>query len=373
MKITIDRLPLIKTLANAQGVIEKRTTIPILANVMLIAKNGLLSMSATDMEIAVTEAVLADVAADGACTVPAAMLYDIARKLPDGSSVTIEHAGGDAPVRLRAGRYSTSLVALPTEDFPSMTAGVLPHKFGVSALALRGLIDRTKFAISTEETRYYLNGIYLHAAESDGTRVLRAVATDGHRLARVEEPLPDGAAAMPGVIIPRKTVAELRKLLDEVSGEVRIDLSDTRIQFRVDAITLTSKLIDGTFPSYEKVIPHGNDRALTVNRAALASAIARVSAISGEKTRPVKLTVSRDLLRLDVRDESGTATEELDSDQIRYDAEQYEAGFQARYLNDILAQITTDAVMLFGSTDAPALVRDAADASALFVIMPLRI
>src|SRR5579872_3746292 len=280
MKIKADRASLLKALAHVQSVVEKRNTIPILANVKIEAQAARLTLTATDMEIAVVEELPATSTTPGTCTAPAATLYEIVRKLPEGAEVALEHGGGDGPLALRSGRYATSLVVLPTEDFPSMTAGALPHHFALSALALRGLIDRTRFAISTEETRYYLNGIYLHAAEAEGTAVLRAVATDGHRLARVEEPLPAGAAGMPGVIVPRKTVTELRKLLDEVSGDVDVALSDTRIQFKVGAITLTSKLIDGTFPEYERVIPQGNDKILRVNKKDFADAVARVAAIS---------------------------------------------------------------------------------------------
>jgi DNA polymerase-3 subunit beta len=239
---------------------------------------------------------------------------------------------------------------------------------------LRGIIDRTRFAISTEETRYYLNGIYIHAAETDGTRVLRAVATDGHRLARVEEPLPDGAGGMPGVIIPRKTVGELRKLIEEVSGEVSIALSDTRIQFQVDSITLTSKLIDGTFPEYERVIPKDNDKVLRVGKKDFADAVARVAAISSERSRPVKLSLARDLLVLSASSpEQGTATEELDADHVKYEAGPLEIGFQARYLNDITDQIAGDVEFRFADGAAPTVVRDAADASALYVLMPMRV
>src|ERR1700735_3124684 len=222
MKLKADRATLLKALAHVQSVVERRNTIPILANVMIAVRDGKLTLTATDMEIAIVEDVPASTTRNGSCTAPAATLYEIVRKLPDGAEVELDHPGGDAQLALRSGRYSTSLVVLPTEDFPLMTAGALPHRFNLSAQVLRGLIDRTRFAISTEETRYYLNGIYLHAAESEGTRVLRAVATDGHRLARVEEPLPEGAGSMPGVIIPRKTVNELRKLLDEVAGNVEI-------------------------------------------------------------------------------------------------------------------------------------------------------
>ena len=258
--------------------------------------------------------------------------------------------------------------------FPSMTAGSLPHKFSLTAHTLRALIDRTKFAISTEETRYYLNGIYLHHADSEGTPVLRAVATDGHRLARVEEPLPAGASAMPGVIIPRKTVNELRKLLDEVTGNVEIALSDTRIQFRVDSITLTSKLIDGTFPEYERVIPRDNDKVLRVGKKDFADAVARVAAISSERSRPVKLSLARDLLVLSASSpEQGTATEELDAEYVKYDFGPLEIGFQARYLNDITDQIAGDVEFRFSDGGAPTVVRDASDASALYVLMPMRV
>jgi DNA polymerase-3 subunit beta len=374
MKFKADRATLLKALAHVQSVVEKRNTIPILANVMIAAKDVRITLTATDMEIAIVEDLPATSTQDGACTAPAATLYEIVRKLPEGAEVQLEQTGGDAQLTLRAGRFATSLVVLPTDDFPSMTAGALPHRFSVAALALRGLIDRTRFAISTEETRYYLNGIYLHAAESDGTRVLRAVATDGHRLARVEEPLPEGAGGMPGVIIPRKTVAELRKLLDEVSGEVEVALSDTRIQFKVGPVMLTSKLIDGTFPEYERVIPRDNDKILRVGKKDFSDAVARVAAISSERSRPVKLSVGKHLLEISATSpEQGTAREELDGERVSYEASPLEIGFQARYLNDITDQIAGEVEFLFSDGAAPTVVRDAADASALYVLMPMRV
>jgi DNA polymerase-3 subunit beta len=255
-----------------------------------------------------------------------------------------------------------------------MTAGQLPHKFHLTALALRGLIDRTRFAISTEETRYYLNGIYLHAADGADGRVLRAVATDGHRLARVEEPLPEGASAMPGVIVPRKTVAELRKLLEEASGDVACALSDTRIQFTVGNVTLTSKLIDGTFPEYERVIPRDNEKILRVGKKDFAEAVARVAAISSERSRPVKMSLARDLLVLSAASpEQGTASEELDGDRITYEFSPLEIGFQARYLNDITDQIGDTVEFLFSDGSAPTVVRESGDPTALYVLMPMRV
>jgi DNA polymerase-3 subunit beta len=374
MKFTADRATLLKALAHVQSVVEKRNTIPILANVMIAVRDSKLTLTATDMEIAVVEEVAAQSSRNGACTAPAATLYEIVRRLPEGVQVEFDHAGGDAPLAVRSGRYATSLVALPIDDFPSMTAGTLPHKFALPAQTLRGLIDRTRFAISTEETRYYLNGIYMHAADAGGTKVLRAVATDGHRLARVEEPLPAGAGGMPGVIVPRKTVNELRKLLDEVSGEVDVALSDTRIQFRVGTILLTSKLIDGTFPEYERVIPRDNDKVLRVGSGDFANAVARVAAISSERSRPVKLSLARDLLVLSAASaEQGSASEELDADRVKYDAGPLEIGFQARYLNDITDQIKGDVEFRFSDGAAPTVVQDAGDASALYVLMPMRV
>ena len=374
MKLKADRATLLKALAHIQSVAEKRNTIPILANVLVSATAGRLSLTATDMEIAVVEEIAAGVARNGATTAPAAVLYEIVRKLPDGAEIELDHPGGDAPLGLRAGRYATSLNVLPVEDFPSMTAGDLPHQFRLAAGVLRSLIDRTRFAISTEETRYYLNGIYLHVATTEPEPMLRAVATDGHRLARAQTDVPQGAAGMPGVIVPRKTIAELRKLLDEEAEDVELSLSDTRIQFTVGSVTLTSKLIDGTFPEYERVIPRDNDKILRVGKKDFSDAVARVAAISQERSRPVKLSIEHNLLTLSAASpDQGTAKEELDEGRVAYHSTPLEIGFQARYLNDITDQIEKDVEFAFSDSAAPTLVRDADSPSALYVLMPMRV
>ena len=378
MKFTVDRAVLLKALAHVQSVVERRNTIPILANVLLEAAEDRLTLTATDMEIAVVEEITAgvQVARPGRCTAPAATLFEIARKLGDGLKVEFDQAGGDAPLGLRAGRYVTSLMVLPVEDFPAMTEGKLPIRFALPAAVLRDLVDRTRFAISTEETRYYLNGIYLHVAEGEGGKVLRAVATDGHRLARVEAPLPEGAAGMPGVIVPRKTVGEIRKLAEEAGedGSVEVRLSDTKIQFRLGTVTLTSKLIDGTFPEYERVIPKGNDKELKVDRALFAQAVDRVAAISSERSRPVKLALSNNQLILTASSpEQGQAREELDSDAVSYASTPLEIGFQARYLKDITDQVQGQVVFRFADGSAPTIVQDEAKGSALYVLMPMRV
>lgn len=374
MKFSAERTTLLKALAHIQSVAEKRNTIPILANVLINAADGQLSLKATDMEIEAVEIIPATVSRDGATTVPASVLYEIVRKLPDTEQVELDQASGDTPLQLRSGRFATRLNALSVDDFPSMGAGDLPCRFKIATGVLRSLIDRTRFAISTEETRYYLNGIFFHATEHEGQQLLRAVATDGHRLARVETELPTGADTMPGIIVPRKTIAELRKLLDEAPAEIEIALSETRVQFTVGPVTLTSKLIDGTFPEYDRVIPRNNTRILRVGKKDFADAVARVAAISQERSRPVKLTLEPGLLTLSASSqEQGVAKEELDDNRISFDAEPLEIGFQARYLNDITDQVEKDVEFAFSDSSAPTIVRDVDSPSALYVLMPMRV
>ncbi len=372
MKITIERAALLKSLGHVQSVVERRNTIPILSNVKIEAENDVISLNATDMDLDIVETVAAEVSAPGVLTTAAHTLYDIVRKLPDGSQVELDHTGGDEQLVLRAGRSKFTLACLPTEDFPAMSGGDLPHNFMVPAGELRNLIDCTRFAISTEETRYYLNGIYLHAGDVGGTPVLRGVATDGHRLASVDLPLPEGSADIPGIIIPRKTVGELRKLIDETGDAVEISLSETKIRFSFDEAVLTSKLIDGTFPDYQRVIPQGNDKILEVESKVLAQVVDRVSAISTEKSRAVKLALSQGLLVLSASSpESGTATEEV---EVSYSADAIEIGFNSRYLLEIVHQVEGDTVQFqLADGASPTLVRDSADASALYVLMPMRV
>jgi DNA polymerase-3 subunit beta len=372
MKLTIERTALLRSLGHVQSVVEKRNTIPILSNVLVEAKGGSLALTATDMDLAIVEAVAAEVAQPGAATVPAHTLYDIVRKLPEGAQVQIELAADGQQVTIKAGRSRFSLSTLPKEDFPATAAGDLAHKFPLSAADLRGLIDRTKFAISTEETRYYLNGIYLHAFTAGKQKTLRAVATDGHRLARVEMPLPEGAENIPGVIVPRKMVNEVRKLIEEVDGTVAVSLSDTRIRFAFDDVVLTSKLIDGSFPDYQRVIPTGNDKILEVDRKEFHDAVDRVSTISSEKSRAVKLSLKPGSLTLSATSaENGSATEEI---EVKYEGAPVDIGFNSKYLLDVAQQIEGEGLqMVLADSVAPTLLRDMADAMALYVLMPMRV
>nr|WP_047167225.1 DNA polymerase III subunit beta [Sphingomonas sp. Y57] len=370
MKATIERATLLKSLGHVQSVVERRNTIPILSNVLIEATaEGTLRLMATDLDLQIVEAVPAAVDQPGATTVSAHTLFDIARKLPEGSQVQLSAAEGK--MQVVAGRARFNLQTLPKDDFPMIAEGELPTRFELPAETLKQLIDKTRFAISTEETRYYLNGIFFHV-QDEGSPVLKAAATDGHRLARVTIARPDGAEGMPDIIIPRKCVGELRKLLDEVDGSVDITLSSTKIRFGLGTAILTSKLIDGTFPDYNRVIPTANDKLLKIDPKSFMEGVDRVATIASEKTRAVKMALDRDKITLSVTSpENGTAAEEVPGD---YAAPGFEIGFNARYLLDILGQIDGDTVEVhLADAAAPTLIRENDKAPALYVLMPMRV
>jgi len=372
MKVTVERAQLLKSLGHVHRVVERRNTIPILANVLIRAEKSRLSLKATDLDLEVSESVAAEVASDGATTLPAHIIYEIVRKLPDGAQVVLESDGDRAMLVVRAGRSRFTLQTLPENDFPDLNAGEMTHKFALPAASLKRMIDKTQFAISTEETRYYLNGIYLHAAKSGKTEMLRAVATDGHRLAQYEIALPDGASGLPGVIVPRKTVGEVQRLIENNDSEITIELSQAKVRFTIGDVVLTSKLIDGTFPDYARVIPLGNDKMLKVDKGEFEHAVDRVSTVSSERGRAVKLSLAGNKLTLSVTNpDSGSATEEI---EVEYDADPLDIGFNSRYLLDIAAQIEGEnAVLKLADPGSPTLIQDTETKGALYVLMPMRV
>lgn len=371
MKATIERATLLKSLGHVQSVVERRNTIPILSNVLIEASdNGAIRLTATDLDLQIVETIAGDVEIPGATTVSAHTLFEIARKLPEGSQVQLNAADGRMAVN--AGRARFSLATLPRDDFPMIAEGELPTSFELPAASLIQIIDKTRFAISTEETRYYLNGIFLHVTD-DADPMLKAAATDGHRLARVTLPRPAGAEGMPDVIVPRKCVAELRKLLDESgSNAIQIDLSASKIRFTFDSAVLTSKLIDGTFPDYSRVIPTANDKLLKIDPKSFSEGVDRVATIATEKTRAVKMALDKDKITLSVTSpENGTAAEEVPGS---YSDDGFEIGFNARYLLDILGEIEGDTVELhLADASAPTLIRENDKSPALYVLMPMRV
>ena len=378
MKFSIERAALLKAVAQAQSVVERRNTIPILANILVEAEGDAVRFKATDLDIEVIDRAPAKVERAGGTTVNAQLLHEIVRKLPDGALVALEEDGSAGRVSITAGRSHFQLATLAKDDFPAMASPDYAASFPCEAGVLRRLFDKTRFAISTEETRYYLNGVYLHVAEGEEGRVLRAVATDGHRLARVDAPLPEGAEEMPGVIVPRKTVGELRKLLEDDDAVISVSVGEAKIRFATDpadtttGIELTSKVIDGTFPDYARVIPTANPRRLEVDADEFARAVDRVATVSSERSRAVKLSLDEDRLVLSVNaPDSGTAEEEL---AVAYGDEKLEIGFNAKYLQEIAAQVDREnAVFLFNTAGDPTLMREGDDASAIYVVMPMRV
>ncbi len=370
MKLTIDRSALIRALSHVQAVVERRNTIPILSNVLMHAEGETLTLTATDLDIEASDAAPAKVKKAGSVTAPAQTLFDVVRKLPDGADVALEMH--DGKLSIVSGRSKFALPTLPAADFQTMQREETPTKFDIDAAELRRIIDKTRFAISTEETRYYLNGIYLHHAKGQGGPVLRAVATDGHRLALADAPAPKGSAGLKGVIVPRKAVGEVRRLLDDAPETVHIEASDAKIMFRIGDATLTSKLIDGSFPDYQRVIPKENGRILTVDNGSFRDAVDRVATVSAERSRSVKLSLSQGKVTLAVsHSETGQGVEEIEAD---YDAEPLEIGFNAKYLLDVAQQIEgEEARFEFNDPASPARVLDSKDTGAQYVLMPLRV
>ena len=372
MRVTLERSNLLKSLSHVHRVVERRNTIPILSNVLLKAEGNELHLKATDLDLEVFEKAPAVVEQAGSTTVPALMLFEIVRKLQDGSEVSLSVDGDSPTMKLTSGRSQFTLQMLPESDFPDISAGEFSHSFSMATSEISKLINHTQFAISTEETRYYLNGIYLHTVEDEGSTVLRAVATDGHRLARSQTQAPDGSAGMPGIIVPRKAVGEIQRLVEDPDAAVLIELSDSKIRLSVGETVLTSKLIDGTFPDYNRVIPAGNDKELKMDRASFANAVDRVSTISSERGRAVKLQLSEGQIVLSVNNpDSGTAEEEV---AVGYSDEPLDIGFNSRYLLDITNQLTgEEAVFMLSDPGSPTLIRDPADSDAIYVLMPMRV
>jgi DNA polymerase-3 subunit beta len=370
MKLKIDRALFLKSLTHAQSIVERRTTVPILSHVMLSTKDQTLTLTATDLDLSFTQTLEAHVEKSGTLTVSAHMLYDIVRKLSAKEPLSLDLNIQNQQLTLTSGKSEFILSTLSHEEFPIFQQDTLPCTFELPSATLRKLIDATRFAMAVEETRYYLNGLYWHAC--DETHKLRIVATDGHRLARSQTDLPTQASGMPGVILSRKTVGEIRKIIDELDGSISIGLSESQMRFAFGNTTLTSRLIDGTFPDYQKVIPEANDRILSMNTKDFAQAVDRVSIITSERSRAIKLSLRDNLLVLAaVSSENGSAREEL---AVSYTYEPLDIGFNAKYVLDVTNHLVGDEVkFLLSDSTAPVIIHDQGDMDNLFVLMPMRV
>ena len=368
MKFTISREQFLQPLQLVSGAIERRHTLPILSNILLVVKDGVLTLTGTDLEVELIShlTLSPDSFEDGEITVPAKKLVDICRGLSDGNDITFQVDGNKATIRAGRGRYTLS--TLSASDYPNLEDWQADVEFVISQNDLKHLIDSTSFAMAQQDVRYYLNGMSLETEDNN----IRTVATDGHRLARVEMPLPEGAHQMPPVIVPRKAVVEIRKLIEDNESDVSISLSESKLCCTIGDTVLTTKLIDGTFPDYERVIPTGNDKIMNVNCRELAEVVDRVATISTEKSRSVKLQLKTRTLVLSANSpESGTAREEL---EVQYDSDDLEIGFNSRYLLDITNQIEGENIEFsLADPGSPTIVRDQDDNTSLYVLMPMRV
>ena len=372
MKASIEQTELLKSMARVQSIVERRTTIPILSNVLLEAKESFLYLRTTDLDIEVLDKVSADIETPGSLTVGANTLYEIVRKLPDGSQVEFLNKSGSNQLEIVASRSKFFLSTLPKEDFPIMATEEYDFEFSLKSKVIKRLFDKSKFAMSSEETRYYLNGVYLHPCIENEKNILRAVATDGHRLAQIDIENPGLKNSFSGIIVPKKTVAELRMILDNENDDISISISNNKIRFSNNSLTLTSKIVDGTFPDYKRVIPINNDKKLKVNASEFSKAVDRVSTVSSERSRAVKLKLSSGILQLSVNSpENGKAEDEI---LVNYDQDDLEIGFNARYLQELTSQVDGKNVEFsFKSSGDPALMRDVDDEGAIYVVMPMRV
>jgi len=375
MDFKVNSSDLLKAISHIHGVVEIRHTLPILSNMIITVKDGSLKLCSTNLDIYCSDQVSAEVVSPGEISVSASTFYEIVKRLPNGSDLHATLDEVSSSLILKCGRSKFNLTTMKTDDFPMIADSDLDTKFVLSATELIRMIDKTKFAISNEETRYYLNGIFFHKAQKNSIEILRAVATDGHRLAQYDIPLPQGAEEMTGLIIPKKTILELRRVLDDANGDINISLNDNKIKFSFNELTIISKVIDGTFPDYTKVIPKNNNKVFSTNSNELKSAIDRVSAVSISeeiKSKAIKLLIESNKLLLSVESLSkGSANEEVD---INYNEERVEIGFNSRYLVDICNEIDGDEVIVhILDSISPAIILDKSDENLFFVLMPMRI
>jgi len=375
MEFKINSTDLLKALSHIHGIVEVRHTLPILSNIILEAKDDKLILSSTNLDIYCSDKIKAEVLKSGEISVSAVTFFEIIKRLPSGSEVLMMMEEGENEIRLTCGRSKFNLSTLKTDDFPIISDSDLSTNFVLSADELIRIIDKTKFAVSNEETRYYLNGIFLHKAERNSIQFLRAVATDGHRLAQYDIPLPQGAEDITGIIIPKKTIYELRKVLDDANGDVSVSLNENKIKFSFNDLKVVSKVIDGTFPDYTKVIPQKNDKNFKTNNSDLKNAIDRVSAVAANeesKSKAIKFCIENNSLSLSVESQSkGSANEMID---VNYSGDKVDIGFNSKYIIDICNEVDGDEISIsLSDSISPAIILDKTDENLFFVLMPMRI
>ena len=366
MKTTIKREDLLGPLQHIIGAVERRQTLPILGNVLFKSSGGDLSLSATDLEIEMVSSVTAESSEDFQTTIPARKLLDICKALPEGSTInfTIE----ESKVSLTSARSRFTLATLPAKDFPSLDEIAVQQSFTIPQNLLKSLFDKTSFAMAQQDVRYYLNGILMEISPT----LVKLVATDGHRLALSQAVLDSDVSEERQIIVPRKAVLELSRLLDSAKGSAKCALSQNHIRVETDSLVFTSKLIDGKFPDYERVIPVDGNKNMQVNREVLKQSMSRIAILSNEKYRGIRLTLSSGNLSIQANNpDQEEAEEELPVD---YSESDMEIGFNVTYLIDVLNVLGSEKVQIkLKDSNSSAIISDSEDESSLYVVMPMRL
>ena len=371
MKFKITKLNFFKTLSHLQGIVDKKNSLPILANILIEAKNNTLILSSTDMDISIIEKISCNVMEDGATTINSQILYDIVRKIDDNSEIEIISNNGKL-LTLRSDGSRFSLACLPKEDYPIIEQDNSGIEINISPKILFKLIDKTKFAISNEETRYFLNGLYFNVTNENDNNILTLVGTDGHRLAKFSHSIDRKIDNLSGVIIPKKTIYELSKLLSETDNNIKISISSNKILFIIGDIIFISKLIDGSFPDYKRVIPNDNSNILKINRNKLLSAVDRVSTIANEKSPVIKFKLLENILNLNtINNESSTASEDLN---VEYNGDEIEIGFNSKYIMDIVNNLEDEEISIkLKDNTSPVIAKEDTNVNLVYVLMPMRV
>ena len=374
MKLTLSKLDFVKSLSFIQNIVESKSTIPVLTNVLLEAKQGRLHLSGTDMDMTISDKIkIKNIEEEGTTCVPAHILYNVIKELSDDKPVNLSYDKNNKKLYVTSFKSKFTFSCLSKDDFPVLTTENYKISFLLKSSILKEMIDKTYFAISNEETRYYLNGIFFHTIKLNNKFFLRSIATDGHRLAQCETISPAAANNIFSTIIPKKLIFELRKLIDEVENEIKIDLSERKIKFSFGETVLISKLIDGKFPDYEKVIPKDTKNSFSIDRKIFLESINRIATISSEKSKAIKLNLNRNKLTISANnlEEGGSGIEEI---EINYNGPTLDIGFNAGYLKEIIHQFNgKEVTILFSDSTAPTIIKDIAKTETLYVLMPMRV
>ncbi len=371
MEFTVDRDIFLKTLSHANGIIEKKSTLPILSNVLIEAKNSKIKITATDLDIIYFEEISAEeIKAEGTTTTSSSILYDVLRKLQTGSKVEFSLINSNK-LKLISGNSKFNLLCLPPDNFPLSDENIEQKGFEISSNKLLKLLNKTKISISNDETRHYLNGIYLHKTKLENKSFLCGVATDSHRLSSSSLEI-DSNTNIESVILPKKTIFQLISLLEQDSSVIKISNNKSKIKFEMSNYVLISKVIDGRFPDYNKVIPRSNDKTLKIKLNDFKNSIERVTTVSSDRSEGLKMNITKDAVQLSVNSpNSGEGTENV---KAEFNSGDLNISFNSRYLIDIASQIENESISLnLKDAGSPVLIKDFSDKNSFYVVMPMKI